>query len=521
MSSEQPLKTKLTNIIEALQEDFIERGTAVRLALLSLLAGEHLLIIGAPGTAKSELARRLHQVMDDGDYFERLLTKFSVPEELFGPLSIKSLEQDRYHRLTKNYLPSANIAFIDEIFKANSAILNSLLTLLNEREFDNGQVREKVPLLSVIGASNELPEEDELVALYDRFLCRYEVQAVSDEKFLTLLTLQERDSKAIKTMPKLSLNVLHDIAQQSANIILPEEVLNLIQSLRMFLAQQKLHVSDRRWRKIIKLLKVSAYTNGQAQVSVWDCFLLQHCLWQVPAQKHLINHWYQSHLGIGSGFNQERLEKLVATWEVTLSDEQSKKVQLKNSLNELLYSNRQGEQTTIAEQYATLEKNGEPLYLAPPDNDDRTNNEQGYTRQALRDEFFDDYYQQCHIDGHWQHIEDYIAQTDNQFRQLLENSPLYISQRYSQSFVDKRVSETQTLYDELKQFSQALAKQTENLGNELSQHLWVTNDFIQQASQSLQETIVAAMDLQQRLKQVNNSFKRLPVEELERSVTNN
>jgi len=202
-----------------------------------------------------------------------------------------------------------------------------------------------VPLLSVIGASNELPEEDELVALYDRFLCRYEVQAVSDEKFLALLTLEDRDSTAIKTMPKLSLIELNDIATKSTKVILPEEVLNLIQSLRTFLAQQKLHVSDRRWRKIIKLLKVSAYTNGQLQVSVWDCFLLQHCLWQVPGQKNIINHWYQSHLGIGSGFNQERLEKLVATWEVTLHDEQNKKIQLKNALNELLYINRQGEQT--------------------------------------------------------------------------------------------------------------------------------------------------------------------------------
>jgi len=162
------------------------------------------------------------------------------------------------------------------------------------------------------------------------------------------------------------------------------------------------------------------------------------------------------------------------------------------------------------------------LYLAAPGTiTDRTNNEQGYTRKALRDKFFDDYYQQCHIDGHWQHIEDYIAQTNNQFRQLLENSPLYSPKCYTQSFVDKRVSETQTLYHELKQFSQALAKQTENLGSELSQHLWVTSDFIQQASQSLQETIVAANDLQQRLEQVNISFKQLPVEMLDTPVSAN
>ncbi len=141
MQQQPALKKNLSRLIVSLQQGFIERDTAVRLALLSLLAGEHLLLIGAPGTAKSELARRLQLAVNEGDYFERLLTKFSVPEELFGPLSIKSLEQDRYHRLTKNYLPSASIGFIDEIFKANSAILNSLLTLLNEREFDNGERR--------------------------------------------------------------------------------------------------------------------------------------------------------------------------------------------------------------------------------------------------------------------------------------------------------------------------------------------------------------------------------------------
>src|SRR4029453_18748024 len=111
-------------------------------------------------------------------YFERLLTRFSVPEEVFGPLSLKALERDEYTRLTAGYLPTASVAFLDEIFNANSAILNALLTLLNEREFDNGTRRETTPLATVVGASNQLPEGAELGALQDRFLFRCEVRPV-------------------------------------------------------------------------------------------------------------------------------------------------------------------------------------------------------------------------------------------------------------------------------------------------------------------------------------------------------
>lgn len=509
----QPLKKRLSQLINILQEGFIERDMAIRLALLSLLAGEHLILIGAPGTAKSELARRLHFVLKEGDYFERLLTKFSVPEELFGPLSIKSLEQDRYHRLTKNYLPSATIAFVDEVFKANSAILNSLLTLLNEREFDNGEHREKVPLLSVIGASNELPEEGELAALYDRFLCRYEVKPVSDQQFLALLSLSDNEKTLPESTLKLDLDELDSITQQAMFITIPEAVLHLLQSLRMFLSQQKVQVSDRRWRKVIKLLQVSAYTNGQESVSIWDCFLLQHCLWELPQQKNIISNWYQSHLGIGSGFNHERLEKLVLTWESTLQEEQSRKVHLKNKLGDLLYTNRQGQETTRKEELAPVERDGQSLYLAPPDNDDRTNNDYGYTLKELKDHFFDDYYQQCHIDGQWQHIDNYIEQSENRFNKLLKNKPQYEPAQYAQSFIDKRVRETQTLYHDLNQFAQSLKEQSESTPEVLTEHLWVTADFIEQAKLSLAKTLTSVESLKTRVAQLIDGFKQLPLEQ--------
>ena len=153
---------------------FPERREAIDGALTAVLAGEHVLFLGPPGTAKSALVRAIAQAFG-GSYFERLLTKFSTPEELFGPISLKALEQDRYQRVTTAKLPEAEFAFVDEVFKANSAILNSLLTAMNERLFHNDGAPMQMPLVSLFGASNELPEGRDLEALFDRFLLRFEV----------------------------------------------------------------------------------------------------------------------------------------------------------------------------------------------------------------------------------------------------------------------------------------------------------------------------------------------------------
>src|SRR5512147_252261 len=187
-----PARARLAALLDTLEHGLVERRREVRLALLAALAGEHTLLIGPPGTAKSELARRLHLAFADASYFERLLTRYTVPEELFGPLSIRALEEDRYERQTAGFLPRASIAFIDEVFKANSAILNALLTLLNEREFDNGPRREPCPLVSVIGATNAVPKDEVGEAFFDRFLVRLPVAPVSAPGFRALLEAGDR-----------------------------------------------------------------------------------------------------------------------------------------------------------------------------------------------------------------------------------------------------------------------------------------------------------------------------------------
>lgn len=286
---------KIQRIQSQLTQGLVEREQTIKLTLLAALAGEHILLIGPPGTGKSLVSRRLHLIFQDTPYFERLLTKFSVPEELFGPLSIQALEKDQYTRLTQGYLPQASIAFLDEIFKANSAILNALLTLLNEREFDNGVLRQKVPLISVIGASNELPEDGNLSALYDRFLFRQYVEPVSKSGFKQLLTMQSIGDEL--SVEQLSCDELKYIQQHAKKVELSAEALQFLMELRKWCAENQIQVSDRRWRKIVGMLQVSAYTNGQSQVTIWDCWLVQNCIWEKPEQIELVAGMYEQYCG--------------------------------------------------------------------------------------------------------------------------------------------------------------------------------------------------------------------------------
>jgi len=284
------LREKIEKNLEILNSGLVGKEKVMKLGLLSILSGENMILVGPPGTAKSEISRRLREILADTDsetYFEYLFTKFTTPEEIFGPLSIKQLQNDKFERNTEGYMPSSRIVFLDEIFKANSSILNTLLTILNERVFHNGLKREKTPLISLIGASNELPfENDELTALYDRFLIRVVVGYVSDDEIEELLDIKETDME-IPAEIKFTESDLNEIKSESEKVRVTSGIKRTIMQIRqeynkIFAEDNHEIISDRKLVKMVKLLKISAYLNGRDKVDFSDLMLLTNCLWNNP-----------------------------------------------------------------------------------------------------------------------------------------------------------------------------------------------------------------------------------------------
>lgn len=282
------MKAKLQAILALLNVGLVEREQVLKTTLLAVLAGENPVLIGPPGTGKSLMARRMAEALaqDSSDYFEYLLTKFSTPEEIFGPLSISELKADRFKRNTAGYLPTVKLAFLDEIFKASSSILNALLTILNERIYHNGAEPQRVPLQALIAASNELPnDQEELSALYDRFLVRVFVDYVSDAGLSRLFETTTEPQWSAET--QLQGHELQRIREAAHAMQLPPEIVQAMQRIwalhrETFKEDRRESLSDRRLKKIIYLLRVSAATNGRQAVDLSDVLLLKDCLWNHP-----------------------------------------------------------------------------------------------------------------------------------------------------------------------------------------------------------------------------------------------
>lgn len=308
---------RIEKLLDVLGSGLYEKETVVKLGLLTALAGESMFMLGAPGCAKSMITRRIKEAFkaDDKDgvkHFETLLNQFTTPEEVFGNISLKALngelpdengnKKEEYRRLTDKMLPEADIAFLDEIWKASPAILNTLLTIVNERKFHNGSKVMNVPLKALFAASNELPAKGKgLEALYDRFIFRLPVDFIKNEDdFFEMIDqpaheefkLNDEDKKLLITNTELKewAKEIDKVSLRSSKQVISAirkemTLLNNAMSDEDKKNGELFEVGDRRWKKIAHILKTSAFLNDRNEVDLMDCSLIENCIWGTEKQQ--------------------------------------------------------------------------------------------------------------------------------------------------------------------------------------------------------------------------------------------
>lgn len=261
-------------VIEPLKSRFVGRDEVIDLIALAVVAGEHLFLYGPPGTAKSALIRQFASAVR-GRYFEYLLTRFSEPNELFGPIDLGKLREGRVATVTEGMLPEAEFAFLDELFNANSAILNNLLNVLQERVYRRGAEVHQLPLLSLFSASNHLPEDDALKALFDRFLLRCHVDHLPREAMPQLLTAGWALERPQTLEATVSSDDLRNLAARIHDVDLAP-VLERYTDLVFRVRDLGVALSDRRAVKVQKLVAASALLCGRARATAADLWVLRY-----------------------------------------------------------------------------------------------------------------------------------------------------------------------------------------------------------------------------------------------------
>ena len=301
---------RFKQLLGEMNRGIYEKETEISLSLLAALAGESIILLGPPGVAKSMVARQLKTAFREAQSFEYLMSRFSTPDEIFGPVSIQKLKtSDTYERAVEGYLPTADVVFLDEIWKAGPAIQNTLLTVINEKIFRNGNREMHLPLKLLVAASNELPAKGEgLEALWDRFVIRIESRPIKLEKNFQAMLLEvkseERGVKKQSSVAEGKANSNAITAEEYAEwteridkIGVKMEVLDAISAIRKSLRavnvdeaaeRRNIYVSDRRWKNIVRLLRTSAFMQDREKVDICDLLPIYHCLWQEPEERDAI-----------------------------------------------------------------------------------------------------------------------------------------------------------------------------------------------------------------------------------------
>ena len=305
---------RFKQLLGEMNRGIYEKETEISLSLLAALAGESIILLGPPGVAKSMVARQLKTAFREAQSFEYLMSRFSTPDEIFGPVSIQKLKtSDTYERAVEGYLPTADVVFLDEIWKAGPAIQNTLLTMINEKIFRNGNREMHLPLKLLVAASNELPAKGEgLEALWDRFVIRIESRPIKLEKNFRAMLLESHadfsgstgilghadfaDNADFSDL-KITAEEYAEWAEKICKIGVKEEVLDAISAIRKSLRavnvdeaaeRRNIYVSDRRWKNIVRLLRTSAFMQDREEVDICDLLPIYHCLWQEPEERDAI-----------------------------------------------------------------------------------------------------------------------------------------------------------------------------------------------------------------------------------------
>jgi MoxR-like ATPase len=298
----EPSTRLIDGILKPLKDAFVGKDEIIDLLGICLVAGENLFLLGPPGTAKSaviqELARRI-----DGRVFDYLLTRFTEPNELFGPFDIRRLREGELVTNTEGMLPEAAVVFLDELFNANSAILNSLLTVLNERVFRRGRETRRLPTLMVVGASNRLPDDEALGALFDRFLVRVRCDNVPTEQLQNVLAAGwQLDNQGDRPPPAMTPGQIGEFQQLLRNVDLSDvrgPLGDLVQRLR----HAGLEVSDRRAVKLQRLIAASALLCGRMKAQISDLWVVRH-IWDTEEQHEVLQSLVEDALKRGDAAHQ-------------------------------------------------------------------------------------------------------------------------------------------------------------------------------------------------------------------------
>lgn len=287
-----PLHDRLRQLAGSLERQFLGKDEIIRLLLIAVVAGEHCVLLGPPGTAKSALIRSLSELMK-AQYFEYLLTRFTEPNEIFGPVDIAAFREGTYRRNTAGMLPEAEIVFLDEVFKSNSAILNALLTLLNERKYTSGGQIIRCPLISVFAASNEVPGDETLNAIFDRFLLRVRSDNLDAYHFGELLLRgiqhEVRQMRGDRLQPVVDAKELLALGRDfGARMSFSDAFLSAYKGLVFQIRAEGVSLSDRRVVKMLKLFAASAFLDGRPSPDASDFFVLKH-IWNNEDQASILD----------------------------------------------------------------------------------------------------------------------------------------------------------------------------------------------------------------------------------------